>query len=75
MNGIELRYKLIQFITNADESKLKQLEAIFYDTGDYVVSDEHKALLDERIAEFEANPESVILWSTLKADLDAKYGV
>ena len=75
MNGTELRYKLIQFITNADESKLKQLEAIFYGTGDYVFSDEHKALLDERIAEFEANPESVIPWSTLKADLDAKYGV
>lgn len=74
MNAIELRFKLIQFITNVDESKLKHIEAIFYGTDDYVVSEEHKALLNERIEEYHANPDDVILWDELKSDLDSKYG-
>ncbi len=75
MNAVELRYKLIQFITKVDESQLKQIESILYGSDDYVVPEEHKKLLDERIAQYEANPQDVIQWGELKAELDREYGV
>lgn len=33
------------------------------------VSDEHKHILNERIAAYEANPDSIIDWETLKTEL------
>jgi hypothetical protein len=33
------------------------------------ISDEHKNILNERIAEYETNPDNVIDWETLKAEL------
>jgi hypothetical protein len=33
------------------------------------ISDEHKSILNERIAEYEANPDNAIDWETLKAEL------
>jgi len=33
------------------------------------ISDVHKQILNERIAEYEANPDSVINWEELKAEL------
>jgi len=33
------------------------------------ISDVHKQILNERISEYEANPDSVINWEELKAEL------
>ena len=33
------------------------------------ISEEHKNILNERIAHYEAHPDDVIDWETLKADL------
>lgn len=33
------------------------------------ISDEHKHILNERITEYETNPNTVIDWETLKAEL------
>jgi Putative addiction module component len=33
------------------------------------ISEEHKLILNERIAEYEANPDNVIDWETLKAEI------
>jgi len=38
------------------------------------LSDEVKALLDERIASYKANPENVIPWEEVKERLYKKYG-
>ena len=75
MNAIELRYKLIQFIAKVEDSKLKEIEALLYSTLDYEIPEEDKAILNERIAEYEANPQNVALWDDLMAEFDAKYGI
>ncbi len=40
----------------------------------YEISEEHKAILDERLADHKANPESGRSWEEVKSDLQAKYG-
>jgi hypothetical protein len=74
MNAVELRYKLIQFITNVDESRLKELEAILYDTGEYEITDEQKKILDERLEKHKSNPTAGIRWEDAEAKLIEKYG-
>jgi putative addiction module component (TIGR02574 family) len=38
------------------------------------ISPELKALLDERIAEHEKNPQDVVSWDEVKAKFNKKYG-
>lgn len=41
----------------------------------YEISEEHKLILDQRLAEHAANPNSGRSWNEVKSDLQAKYGI
>ncbi len=41
----------------------------------YELTAEQKAILDQRLEDHKANPESGRSWSAVKSDLRAKYGV
>ncbi len=76
MNVAELRNKIIQIVQGADEKYLKQLEAFMHlQTDDLSVSDEHKKILDDRLAQHKANPKAGRSWREIKAELSSKYGV
>ena len=44
------------------------------DEFDGLLTREELALVDERLAQHEAGPESAISWDTLKARLEGKFG-
>jgi hypothetical protein len=76
MNAIELRNKLISLIQKADLNSLKRIESILVaKEGDVDISDEHKLILDERLKEHEANPNSGKSLSAVKEELAVKYGI
>ncbi|MEW7279206.1 addiction module protein [Aquimarina sp. 2201CG1-2-11] len=41
----------------------------------YEVSDDHKKILDQRLADHKANPNSGRSWKDIKTDLQAKHGI
>ncbi len=78
MESLDLRNKLLNIITNADENYLKRIgdfveRSNFEDN--YVVSDAHKVILDQRLAIHLKNPTSGKDWSDLRSELSAKYGL
>jgi len=78
MESLELRNKLLNIITNADEEYLKRISDFVERSSKedtYVVSDEHKAILDQRLSDHFENPTLGKNWTDLKAELSLKYGV
>ncbi len=66
MNAPELRKNLHNQIEHLDE---KTLEAVYSMFQDYFVGDKdfeltkaHKSLIDERLEDYERNPQNVISW-------------
>jgi hypothetical protein len=56
-----------------DEEAVLTMEEVLLDyISDYELSDEEKALIDERLAELRANPDDVIAWETLKQEFIRK---
>ncbi|WP_281986985.1 addiction module protein [Aquimarina aggregata] len=41
----------------------------------YQISDDHKEILDQRLADHKANPKSGRSWNDIKSDLQAKHGI
>ncbi len=41
----------------------------------YHISDDHKKILDQRLADHKANPKSGRSWKEVKSDLQAKHGL
>ncbi|MHA7060241.1 addiction module protein [Aquimarina sp. M1] len=41
----------------------------------YEISDEHKEILDQRLADHKANPNSGRSWKEVKSNLQAKHGI
>lgn len=78
MESVELRNKLLNIITNADEKYLKRIGDFVERSNqedNYVVSDEHKVILDQRLASHIANPTSGKDWNDLKSELSVRYGL
>jgi len=78
MGTIELRSKLLDFIANADEKYLKRISDFVERSNqedNYVVSDEHKKILDQRLESHKANPTLGRDWNELKSELSVKYGL
>ena len=73
IDTVALRNKLIQFISYADENYLRKIESVI-SSEDYEVPDDHKEILDKRIAEFEANPNVGVSLEQFKTEFDLKYG-
>ncbi|MDZ7848603.1 MAG: addiction module family protein [Owenweeksia sp.] len=76
MSIVELRDKILQFVSHADENRLKELEAFIKMQGEASdLSEEDKRLLDERLKQHQAHPEAGKSWDELKAELKSKYGL
>jgi len=78
MESLDLRNKLLNIITNADEKYLKRIGDFVERSNqedNYVVSDEHKIILDQRLANHIENPTAGKDWNDLKAELSVKYGL
>jgi len=78
MGTIELRSKLLDFIANADEKYLKRISDFLERSNQeesYIVSDEHKMILDQRLKNHKANPTLGRDWNELKSELSSKYGL
>ncbi len=57
-----------EILKTKDEWVLKAIRKLLsLETED--IPEEHKHILNERIAEYETNPENVIDWETLKVEL------
>lgn len=69
MGAAQIREELHQYIDKADERILNMIYAMVKaDTGqeDYLLTDEHKQLLDERLAAHKASPQEGSTWSEVK---------
>ena len=66
MNAIELRKKLHSQIECIDEKTLEALYFMFQDyfggEKDFELSKAHKNLIDERLEDYEKNPQNIISW-------------
>lgn len=66
MNAPELRKDLHNQIDHLDEKSLEAVFAMFQDyfvrSKDFTLTQAHKDLIDERLDDYEKNPENVISW-------------
>ncbi len=66
MNAPELRKDLHNQIDHFDEKTLEAVYAMFQDyfvgSKDFALTQAHKDLIDERLDDYEKNPENVISW-------------
>ena len=70
MNIQSIKIDLIHWLTELqDRSILEQLHA-FKQKQEPELSDAHKALLDDRIASYEANPDRLLDWSDALRELE-----
>lgn len=45
--------------------------SVVLDESDTALSEEHKSILDKRLASYSANPEQLIPWATVKKSIEA----
>lgn len=65
-----IKIDLIHWLTELQDRKiLEQLQA-FKKSQEEGLSDSHKALLDERIAAYEKDPENVLNWDDVMKELE-----
>lgn len=70
-----IKIDLIQWLTELqDKSILEQLQA-FKHRQEKVLSEGHKALLDDRIASYEKDPEKVLNWDDLMKEMEREIRV
>jgi putative addiction module component (TIGR02574 family) len=66
MNAPELRKDLHSQIDHLDEKTLEAVYTMFQDyfgrRKDFTLTQEHKDLIDERLDDYEKNPQNVISW-------------
>jgi len=78
MATADLKKSVQDYIDNADERLLKLIKVLVetYQEGetDYEISEEHKKILDQRLADHKADPETGKDWTELKSELRTKYG-
>jgi putative addiction module component (TIGR02574 family) len=79
MGTRELREELHQFINQADERILRlmygMMKADIDDENDYLLSDAHKQILDERLAAHQAAPDEGSTWEEVKARIQGGNGL
>ncbi len=79
MGTLELKNVIAQYMSKADDKVLRIVKAVFETYGqesvDYMVSDEHKKILDERLASHKMNPSAGRSWKEVEGDITANYGV
>ena len=69
MGATQIREELHQYIDHADDRLINLMYAMVHADmveKDYQLSDEHKKLLDQRLAAHEANPSSGSSWEDVR---------
>ena len=78
MATLDLKESVLNYIDNADDRLLKLIKALVetYQEKDldYEISEEHRKILDQRLADHKTNPDSGRDWEVLKSELRKKYG-
>ncbi|PIB25178.1 addiction module protein [Maribacter sp. 4G9] len=78
MATLDLKKSVLNYIDNADDRLLKLIKALVEtyqeEETDYEISEEHRKVLDQRLADHKANPDSGKDWKVLKPELRKKYG-
>lgn len=72
MSGAQIREKLHQYIDQADDRLINLMYAMVQadrSEVDYEISDEHKSILDKRLASHLAEPSSGSDWEEVKTRL------
>lgn len=75
MRAAQIREELHQLINRADERVLNLIYGIMKadsEEGDFILSDVHKQLLDERLAAHKASPKEGSSWEEVKARIRQK---
>lgn len=69
MTTTDIRKDLHEFIDAADEKLLKTIYDILLvvENREFEISDEHKAILDERLKAYSENTADVLTWDEVKA--------
>ena len=79
MGTTQIRDELHQFINQADERILRliygMMKADIDDEGDYLLTEDHKQILDERLAAHESAPEEGSKWEEVKARIKKRNGL
>lgn len=73
MNLTEIKKELHEYIDSANENLLKAIYDMLRsadDKDDFIMSDEHKRILDERLKAYYINPTDVITWEDLKVKIE-----
>ncbi len=78
MATLDLKKSVLNYIENADDRLLKLIKALVETyqekESDYEISEEHRKVLDQRLADHKANRDSGKDWKVLKPELRKKYG-
>jgi len=75
MGAAQIREELHQFINRADERVLNLIYGMMKadnEEGDFSLSEAHKQLLDERLANHKASPQEGSSWSEVKNRIKKK---
>ncbi|MBW8050989.1 MAG: hypothetical protein FVQ77_11760 [Cytophagales bacterium] len=72
MSTTKIREELHQTIDQGDERLVKMIYAMVreYNNEEFELSDEHKKILDERLASHKADPRSGSSWGEVKARIE-----
>lgn len=78
MATVNLKKNVLDYVNSADDRLLKMIKALvesYLETeGRHELSEAHKKILDQRLADHKKNPNSGREWSAVKSELRAKYG-
>ena len=78
MATVDLKKNVLDYVKNADDRLLRMIKALvesYQETDEHPgLSEAHKKILDERLADHKENPDSGREWSEVKSELGAKYG-
>ena len=78
MATLDLKKSVLSYIDNADDRLLKLIKALVEtyqeDENNSEISEEHRKLLDQRLADHKSDPEAGKDWEILKSGLNSKYG-
>lgn len=75
MGAAQIREELHQFINRADERVLNLMYGMMKadnEEGDFILSEEHKQILDERLAAHKASPKEGSSWEEVKTRIKQK---
>ncbi len=71
MNALEIKKELHESIDKADDRLLLLIYGmVLADKQRYAIPNWHKAIVEERLEEYERNPEDVISWEELKLEIE-----